>query len=128
MPLLTDHGVGKQRWSTAITAGTSSCDIRSILIWGMPPSVYRITVGAGRWMNHRVVLRQNPLDPAVVAEIAARFRYPDYEVLDDNPPELRKARDEDRRFRAWLDSPPTPARKGRQLPWLHISATRSSSV
>jgi sulfite reductase (NADPH) hemoprotein beta-component len=44
------------------------------------------------------------LDPAVVAEIAARFRYPDYEVLDDNPPELRKARDEDRRFRAWLDN------------------------
>jgi sulfite reductase (NADPH) hemoprotein beta-component len=44
------------------------------------------------------------LDPAVVAEIAARFRYPDYEVLDDNPRELRKARDEDRRFRAWLDN------------------------
>src|SRR6201987_4022081 len=44
------------------------------------------------------------LDPAVVAEIAGRFRYPDYQVLDDNPPELRKARDEDRRFRAWLDN------------------------
>src|SRR6266581_4535385 len=38
------------------------------------------------------------LDPAVVAEIAARFRYPDYAVLADNPPELRKARDADKRF------------------------------
>src|SRR5437660_1246543 len=28
------------------------------------------------------------LDPAVIADIAARFRYPDYERLDDNPPEL----------------------------------------
>ena len=28
------------------------------------------------------------LDPAVVAEIAARFRYPDYERLADNPDEL----------------------------------------
>src|SRR3954465_3433243 len=44
------------------------------------------------------------LDPAVVAEIAARFRYPDYETLEDDPPELRKARDEDRRFRVWLDN------------------------
>jgi sulfite reductase (NADPH) hemoprotein beta-component len=44
------------------------------------------------------------LDPAVVAEIAARFRYPDYELLDDNPPELRKARTENKRFRLWLDN------------------------
>jgi sulfite reductase (NADPH) hemoprotein beta-component len=44
------------------------------------------------------------LDPAVVAEIATRFRYPDYELLDDNPPELRKARTEDKRFRVWLDN------------------------
>ncbi len=44
------------------------------------------------------------LDPAVVAEIAARFRYPDYELLEDNPPELRKARTEDKRFRLWLDN------------------------
>src|SRR5882672_7760917 len=33
------------------------------------------------------------LDPAVVAEIAARFRYPDYAALVDEPPELKKARD-----------------------------------
>jgi sulfite reductase (NADPH) hemoprotein beta-component len=44
------------------------------------------------------------LDPAVVADIATRFRYPDYEPLDDDPPELRKARTEDKRFRTWLDN------------------------
>jgi sulfite reductase (NADPH) hemoprotein beta-component len=44
------------------------------------------------------------LDPAVAAGIAARFRYPDYEPLADDPPALRQARDEDRRFRAWLDN------------------------
>ena len=44
------------------------------------------------------------LDPAVAAGIAARFRYPDYQPLADDPPELRQARDADRRFRAWLDN------------------------
>ena len=43
------------------------------------------------------------LDPAVVADIAARFRYPDYEALEDDPPELAKAR-ADSRFRVWLDN------------------------
>src|SRR6266540_1801322 len=43
------------------------------------------------------------LDPAVVANIAARFRYPGYEELADNPPELAKTR-EDARFRTWLDN------------------------
>ena len=43
------------------------------------------------------------LDPAVVDDIAARFRYPDYEVLADDPPELAKAR-ADNRFRVWLDN------------------------
>src|SRR5881394_1506164 len=42
------------------------------------------------------------LDAAAVADIAARFRYPDYDNLEDNPPELRKARNEDQRFRVWL--------------------------
>ena len=32
------------------------------------------------------------LDPAVVAEIAGRFRYPAYERLDDSPPQLAQAR------------------------------------
>src|SRR6476619_1433393 len=44
------------------------------------------------------------LDPAVVTEIAARFRYPDYELLEDNPPELRNARAEDKHCRRWLDN------------------------
>ena len=43
------------------------------------------------------------LDPPVVADIAARFRYPDYEALEDDPPELAKAR-ADKRFRVWLDN------------------------
>src|ERR1700756_4140520 len=43
------------------------------------------------------------LDPTVVADIAARFRYPDYEELADNPPELASAREDDR-FRFWLDN------------------------
>ena len=43
------------------------------------------------------------LDPAVVDDIAVRFRYPDYEVLADDPPELAKAR-ADNRFRVWLDN------------------------
>ena len=44
------------------------------------------------------------LDPAVVADVAARFSYPDYERLDDNPPALARARKEDRAFAAWLDN------------------------
>src|SRR5499427_893541 len=44
------------------------------------------------------------LDPAVVAEIASRFRYPDYAQLTDGPPELTKARAADPRFHRWLDN------------------------
>jgi sulfite reductase (NADPH) hemoprotein beta-component len=44
------------------------------------------------------------LDPAVVADIAARFRYPDYARLEDDPPELARLRETDRRFAAWLDN------------------------
>src|SRR5438128_1320864 len=43
------------------------------------------------------------LDPAVVADIAARFRYPDYEMFADDPPELAQAR-ADKRFRTWLNN------------------------
>src|SRR5215467_3193149 len=32
------------------------------------------------------------LEPAMVADIAGRFRYPNYQQLDDNPPELNVAR------------------------------------
>jgi sulfite reductase (NADPH) hemoprotein beta-component len=42
------------------------------------------------------------LDPAVVAEIAGRFRYPDYQRLDDSSPELAEARKADRQFDAWV--------------------------
>jgi sulfite reductase (NADPH) hemoprotein beta-component len=41
------------------------------------------------------------LDPAVVAAVAGHFHYPGYETLNDNPPELAKARD-DRRFATWF--------------------------
>ena len=44
------------------------------------------------------------LDPDVVAEIAGRFRYPDYERLDDQPPELAAARRVDRQFDAWISN------------------------
>jgi sulfite reductase (NADPH) hemoprotein beta-component len=42
------------------------------------------------------------LDPAMIDEIAARFRYPDYERLEDNPPALAAARRADRAFDAWM--------------------------
>ena len=44
------------------------------------------------------------LDPAVIADIAARFRYPDYERLEDSPAALATARKSDARFAAWLDN------------------------
>src|SRR5262249_15817481 len=57
--------------------------------------------GVGAEWQH-IKAGQLALDPAVVAEIAARFRYPDYARLDDNPPELARFRKSDRRFDAWL--------------------------
>jgi sulfite reductase (NADPH) hemoprotein beta-component len=42
------------------------------------------------------------LDPAVLAEIAGRFRYPSYAPLGDSPPELIEARRADRSFDAWM--------------------------
>jgi sulfite reductase (NADPH) hemoprotein beta-component len=44
---------------------------------------------------------QLALDQAVFADIAARFSYPNYLTLPDNPPELAAAR-KDKRFSAWL--------------------------
>jgi sulfite reductase (NADPH) hemoprotein beta-component len=41
------------------------------------------------------------LDPATITEIAARFRYPAYERLADDPVALTKARAADRRFDTW---------------------------
>jgi sulfite reductase (NADPH) hemoprotein beta-component len=42
------------------------------------------------------------LDPAVVAEIAGRFVYPDYARLKDSPLALAEARRADRAFDAWF--------------------------
>ena len=44
------------------------------------------------------------LDAAVIAEIASRFRYPQYRRLDDGPAELAAARRADRRFDAWVNN------------------------
>jgi sulfite reductase (NADPH) hemoprotein beta-component len=44
------------------------------------------------------------LEPVMVADIAGRFRYPDYEKLDDSPPELVATRRNDRGFDAWLNN------------------------
>jgi sulfite reductase (NADPH) hemoprotein beta-component len=41
------------------------------------------------------------LDPATIAEIAGRFRYPAYQRLADEPVELTKARAADSAFAAW---------------------------
>jgi sulfite reductase (NADPH) hemoprotein beta-component len=42
------------------------------------------------------------LDSAVVDEIAGRFSYPDYERLEDSPPEFVEARRTDRAFDTWV--------------------------
>jgi sulfite reductase (NADPH) hemoprotein beta-component len=44
------------------------------------------------------------LDPAVIGEIAGRFRYPTYELLEDGPAELAQARRRDRGFDAWVNN------------------------
>src|SRR6202040_1904345 len=44
------------------------------------------------------------LEPTMGAGIARRFRYPEYEKRDDGPPELARARRNDRGFDAWLDN------------------------
>jgi sulfite reductase (NADPH) hemoprotein beta-component len=44
------------------------------------------------------------LEPAMVADIAGRFRYPNYQQLDDNPPELNVARRSGRSFDAWMNN------------------------
>jgi sulfite reductase (NADPH) hemoprotein beta-component len=44
------------------------------------------------------------LDPALIGEFVVRFRYPDYEHLEDSPRELAHARAADRRFSQWVDN------------------------
>jgi sulfite reductase (NADPH) hemoprotein beta-component len=50
------------------------------------------------------------LDPAIVAEIRSRFRYPDYLNLEDNPAELTDARARNGKFAAWFGAAVTPHR------------------
>jgi sulfite reductase (NADPH) hemoprotein beta-component len=42
------------------------------------------------------------IDPALIAEIAARFGYPEYEKLSDEPASLQAARRGDPRFETWF--------------------------
>jgi sulfite reductase (NADPH) hemoprotein beta-component len=44
------------------------------------------------------------LDQAVVAEVASRFRYPDYDEVPESPSELASARAADRQFGIWFDN------------------------
>src|SRR5882672_560765 len=44
------------------------------------------------------------LDPAVVADVAARFKYPRYQRLDDDPPELARLRASEPRFDRWFEN------------------------
>ena len=48
------------------------------------------------------------LDEAVVADIASRFSYPDYEKLADSPSSLQDAKLADRRFDAWFRNSVAP--------------------
>jgi sulfite reductase (NADPH) hemoprotein beta-component len=49
-------------------------------------------------------IKDGPLaiDPAAIAEIRSRFRYPAYERLADSPPEFGDARRTDRQFDTWI--------------------------
>ena len=44
------------------------------------------------------------LDPALIADVASRFRYPAYERLADSPAELKQARKDNPGFNAWVDN------------------------
>jgi sulfite reductase (NADPH) hemoprotein beta-component len=44
------------------------------------------------------------IERTVVADIASRFRYPQYEALDDAPPQLTELRRKDRAFDTWIDN------------------------
>jgi sulfite reductase (NADPH) hemoprotein beta-component len=48
-------------------------------------------------------IKDGPLaaDPTMIAEIAARFRYPDYARFDNHPPQLDAFRKSEPRFDAW---------------------------
>jgi sulfite reductase (NADPH) hemoprotein beta-component len=70
-----------------------------ILVHELGPEAFAREVEA-EWLP----IRDGPLalDDAVIAEIASRFRYPDYPRLEDDPPEVARQRVADRRFDAWF--------------------------
>jgi sulfite reductase (NADPH) hemoprotein beta-component len=51
-------------------------------------------------------IKDGPLaiDDATVVDIAQRFHYPQYEALDDGPPELVWARGDNQRFASWFEN------------------------
>jgi sulfite reductase (NADPH) hemoprotein beta-component len=50
------------------------------------------------------------IDPALIAGVAAHFRYPEYERLADEPVELKRARTGKPRFEAWFRNSVSPHR------------------
>src|ERR1700681_333528 len=72
-----------------------------ILVHELGPEAFAKEVEA-EWQN--IKDGTLALDPALIAEVAARFRYPDYEQLEDSPPQLAQARAADRRFSLWVDN------------------------
>ena len=48
------------------------------------------------------------IDPALVADVAGHFRYPDYERLADAPDELKRARGAKPRFETWFRNSVSP--------------------
>jgi sulfite reductase (NADPH) hemoprotein beta-component len=72
-----------------------------ILVHELGPEAFAKEVDA-EWQS----IKDGPLalDAAAVAGIAGRFRYPVYERLQENPPELGAARRADRGFDAWMNN------------------------
>jgi sulfite reductase (NADPH) hemoprotein beta-component len=72
-----------------------------ILVHELGPEAFAKEVDA-EWES----IKDGPLalDAAAVAGIAGRFRYPVYERLQENPPELGAARRGDRGFDAWMNN------------------------
>ena len=65
-------------------------------------SVPRSSEPRSRRSGRRIKDGALAIDPAFIADIAARFRYPDYEELTDGPAELKRARGSNPRFEAWF--------------------------
>jgi sulfite reductase (NADPH) hemoprotein beta-component len=89
--------------------------------YGRRDNIYkaRIKILVTSWAPRNSPPKSNPngaairdgalsLDPAIVADIAARFRYPRYEALSDGPAELKRARAADPRFEAWFRNSVAP--------------------